>query len=220
MPYPTCMLFDMQGHLLPVANLALHPSKPILATASDDKTWKLWHLPAGDLIMCGEGHRCAALGGGAGGTLCTERITNGMAAAWSLLAYTMCAVQRQCCTTSGLQACNMPCTPYNPAWLSGMAQPVRADHHAACAARAETGLLVWTSTPQAPALHQAQVGGECKDMQLCLATMPQCHSSMFQHSFIQAVVLLMSDTSVQDRSAWSDCRLQLRCHAVLHVTCT
>lgn len=48
-----------QGHMLPVANLALHPSKPILATASDDKTWKLWHLPAGDLIMCGEGHRCA-----------------------------------------------------------------------------------------------------------------------------------------------------------------
>lgn len=53
---------NMQGHLLPVANLALHPSKPILATASDDKTWKLWHLPAGDLIMCGEGHRCVALG--------------------------------------------------------------------------------------------------------------------------------------------------------------
>ena len=46
-----------QGHLLPVANLALHPSKPILATASDDKTWKLWHLPHGDLIMCGEGHK-------------------------------------------------------------------------------------------------------------------------------------------------------------------
>lgn len=45
---------------MPVANLALHPSKPILATASDDKTWKLWHLPAGDLIMCGEGHRWAA----------------------------------------------------------------------------------------------------------------------------------------------------------------
>ncbi|KAF8055753.1 PF20 [Scenedesmus sp. PABB004] len=46
-----------QGHLLPVANVALHPSKPILATASDDKTWKLWHLPHGDLIMCGEGHK-------------------------------------------------------------------------------------------------------------------------------------------------------------------
>jgi hypothetical protein len=47
-----------QAHLLPVANLALHPTKPILATASDDKTWKLWHLPAAELIMCGEGHRC------------------------------------------------------------------------------------------------------------------------------------------------------------------
>jgi hypothetical protein len=57
-------LVPMQGHLLPVANLALHPSKPILATASDDKTWKLWHLPAGDLIMCGEGHRCVVTVGG------------------------------------------------------------------------------------------------------------------------------------------------------------
>ena len=40
-----------------MANLALHPTKPILVTASDDKTWKMWHLPAGDLIMCGEGHK-------------------------------------------------------------------------------------------------------------------------------------------------------------------
>jgi WD40 repeat protein len=77
----------MQGHLLPVANLALHPSKPILATASDDKTWKLWHLPAGDLIMCGEGHRCAALGK----TPCTWQHGDGVLAqysAYSLLAHT------------------------------------------------------------------------------------------------------------------------------------
>ena len=45
------------GHLLSVANMALHPTKPILVTASDDKTWKMWHMPAGDLIMCGEGHK-------------------------------------------------------------------------------------------------------------------------------------------------------------------
>lgn len=40
-----------------VAALALHPTKPILVTASDDKTWKMWHLPGGDLVMCGEGHK-------------------------------------------------------------------------------------------------------------------------------------------------------------------
>jgi WD40 repeat protein len=30
-----------------VANVTLHPTKPILVTASDDKTWKMWHLPGG-----------------------------------------------------------------------------------------------------------------------------------------------------------------------------
>jgi hypothetical protein len=49
--------YTLQGHLLAVANLVLHPSKPILVTASDDKTWKMWHLPNGDLIMSGEGHK-------------------------------------------------------------------------------------------------------------------------------------------------------------------
>ncbi|KAG2427437.1 hypothetical protein HXX76_012373 [Chlamydomonas incerta] len=66
-----------KGHLLSVANVALHPTKPILVTASDDKTWKMWHMPGGDLIMCGEGHKdwvagvdfhpagtCLASGGG------------------------------------------------------------------------------------------------------------------------------------------------------------
>ena len=45
------------GHTMSVANACMHPSKPIVVTASDDKTWKMWHLPAGDLIMCGEGHK-------------------------------------------------------------------------------------------------------------------------------------------------------------------
>ena len=45
------------GHTMSVANVCLHPTKPIAVTASDDKTWKMWHLPAGDLIMCGEGHK-------------------------------------------------------------------------------------------------------------------------------------------------------------------
>ncbi|KAI8471064.1 MAG: flagellar WD repeat-containing protein Pf20 [Monoraphidium minutum] len=48
---------SFKGHLMSVANVALHPTKPILVTASDDKTWKMWHLPGGDLIMCGEGHK-------------------------------------------------------------------------------------------------------------------------------------------------------------------
>mmetsp|Transcript_21956 Transcript_21956/g.60940 ORF Transcript_21956/g.60940 Transcript_21956/m.60940 type:complete len:573 (+) Transcript_21956:173-1891(+) len=45
------------GHTMSVANVCIHPTKPIVVTASDDKTWKMWHLPAGDLIMCGEGHK-------------------------------------------------------------------------------------------------------------------------------------------------------------------
>lgn len=52
-----------QGHLLSVAALALHPTKPILVTASDDKTWKMWHMPGGDLIMCGEGHKVGCWAG-------------------------------------------------------------------------------------------------------------------------------------------------------------
>ena len=57
LPVPILLLASSQGHLLSVANLAMHPSKPILVTVSDDKTWKMWHMPAGDLIMCGEGHK-------------------------------------------------------------------------------------------------------------------------------------------------------------------
>eukprot|EP00899_Mesostigma_viride_P007917 jgi/Mesvir1/17126/Mv07558-RA.1 len=46
-----------KGHVMSVSNLAMHPSKPIVATASDDRTWKMWSLPNGDLIMSGDGHK-------------------------------------------------------------------------------------------------------------------------------------------------------------------
>jgi len=39
-----------------VLSVALHPEKQILATASDDRTWKLWSLPNGELILTGHGH--------------------------------------------------------------------------------------------------------------------------------------------------------------------
>jgi len=46
-----------KGHLMSVSNLAIHPKKPIIATASDDKTWKMWSLPGGDIILSGDGHK-------------------------------------------------------------------------------------------------------------------------------------------------------------------
>ena len=44
-------------HQHAVSKLALHPTKDIVATTSDDMTWKLWNLPSGELIMSGEGHK-------------------------------------------------------------------------------------------------------------------------------------------------------------------
>ncbi|XP_071100813.1 sperm-associated antigen 16 protein-like [Haliotis cracherodii] len=45
-----------QAHSHPVSGLSLHPRKQILATSSDDHTWKMWSVPSGDIIMTGEGH--------------------------------------------------------------------------------------------------------------------------------------------------------------------
>ena len=39
-----------------VTCLSYNPKKAIIATGSDDTTWKLWAVPNGDLIMSGEGH--------------------------------------------------------------------------------------------------------------------------------------------------------------------
>ena len=33
------------GHMMAIPSIALHPRKSILATASDDYTWKIWTVP-------------------------------------------------------------------------------------------------------------------------------------------------------------------------------
>lgn len=47
----------INAHLVAVSNIAMHPTKPLLASVSDDNTWKVWTVPNGELIMTGEGHR-------------------------------------------------------------------------------------------------------------------------------------------------------------------
>ena len=37
--------------------MALHQRKQIVATASDDCTWKIWNMETSENIMTGEGHR-------------------------------------------------------------------------------------------------------------------------------------------------------------------
>ena len=46
-----------KGHANSVSAVAWHPTKSIVATASDDATWKLWTVPDGELVMAGEGHK-------------------------------------------------------------------------------------------------------------------------------------------------------------------
>jgi WD40 repeat protein len=45
-----------KGHVNAISAVAFHPHKNIIATGSDDETWKLWGMPNGELIMSGEGH--------------------------------------------------------------------------------------------------------------------------------------------------------------------
>ena len=46
-----------EAHDASVSAIAMHPTKPIVATASDDGLWKMWSLSGGDLIMSGDGHK-------------------------------------------------------------------------------------------------------------------------------------------------------------------
>lgn len=45
------------GHVGPVSCVAFHPKIPVLGTASDDHTWKMWSIPDGQLVLSGEGHK-------------------------------------------------------------------------------------------------------------------------------------------------------------------
>ncbi|KAM9338354.1 sperm-associated antigen 16 protein [Symphorus nematophorus] len=52
---------SIRAHKLPVSCIDLHPRERILASASDDCTWRLWALPAdgekvGQMVLTGEGH--------------------------------------------------------------------------------------------------------------------------------------------------------------------
>ena len=46
-----------KGHQMSVSSFSRFIRRPIIATASDDATWKMWDIPSGDLIMSGDGHR-------------------------------------------------------------------------------------------------------------------------------------------------------------------
>ncbi|KAI3362064.1 hypothetical protein L3Q82_012208, partial [Scortum barcoo] len=52
---------SIRAHKLPISCIDLHPRKRILASASDDCSWRLWALPdngekVGQLLLTGEGH--------------------------------------------------------------------------------------------------------------------------------------------------------------------
>jgi len=47
---------SIQAHNLPISSISIHPRKMVAVTTSDDKTWKMWTIPDGQMIMRGEGH--------------------------------------------------------------------------------------------------------------------------------------------------------------------
>ena len=48
---------SFKAHAMAVTGVSLHHRKPIVATSSDDGTWRLFSLPQGELCMSGEGHK-------------------------------------------------------------------------------------------------------------------------------------------------------------------
>ncbi|XP_049460220.1 sperm-associated antigen 16 protein [Epinephelus fuscoguttatus] len=60
-PSAFSLSYSIRAHKLPISCIDLHPQKLILATASDDCSWRLWVLQAngekvGQMVLTGEGH--------------------------------------------------------------------------------------------------------------------------------------------------------------------
>ncbi|KAK5852494.1 hypothetical protein PBY51_023956 [Eleginops maclovinus] len=60
-PAPLSLSYSIRAHKLPISCIHLHPRKLILASASDDCSWRLWLLQAheekvGQMVLTGEGH--------------------------------------------------------------------------------------------------------------------------------------------------------------------
>ncbi|XP_077970504.1 sperm-associated antigen 16 protein-like [Styela clava] len=46
----------IKAHDLAVSSVRIHPRKQVAVTTSDDRLWKMWSLPDGEIIMTGDGH--------------------------------------------------------------------------------------------------------------------------------------------------------------------
>ncbi|CAF1276552.1 unnamed protein product [Didymodactylos carnosus] len=47
---------EIEAHDGPISCATIHPRKHVVVTVSDDRTWRMWAIPEGDMIMKGEGH--------------------------------------------------------------------------------------------------------------------------------------------------------------------
>jgi WD40 repeat protein len=65
-PFPNCahltridgfqLTGTIKAHDYGISSIDIHPTKSIIATGSDDHTWRAWTVPDGDHLMTGEGH--------------------------------------------------------------------------------------------------------------------------------------------------------------------
>ncbi len=75
-----------EGHTMCISSMAINPRAPVVATVSDDMTWKMWNLSNGKIFMSGEGHNdwiCGVDFHPRGTHLCTSS-GDGTAKLWDL----------------------------------------------------------------------------------------------------------------------------------------